>query len=106
MLVAAVDRGIICVAELLSVNYCGRIVDVRQDVLDLKNRDGKGITTTVAPTCMTFPSGEEGSSAVNRCHIGSEDGGVYSVVRHGSSQGISDKLEGHYGTNMLDAPGR
>eukprot|EP01094_Clydonella_sp_ATCC50884_P003674 TRINITY_DN1279_c3_g1_i2.p1 TRINITY_DN1279_c3_g1~~TRINITY_DN1279_c3_g1_i2.p1 ORF type:complete len:435 (-),score=129.89 TRINITY_DN1279_c3_g1_i2:222-1526(-) len=89
--------------NLVSVSTDGRMCswtldNLREplDVLDLKNRDAKG-SLTVAPTCMSFPVGDDGNTGVNRCVVGTEDGGVYSVVRHGSNQGISEKLEGHFG---------
>lgn len=59
-----------------------------QDTLELQHRQAKPI----AVTCMAFPNNE-----VNNFVLGSEDGYVYSAIRHGNRQGIGETYEKHLG---------
>ncbi|XP_058063759.1 cytoplasmic dynein 1 intermediate chain-like isoform X6 [Anopheles bellator] len=59
-----------------------------QDVLELQHRQSKAISVT----CMAFPHNE-----VNNFVLGSEDGYVYSAIRHGNRSGIGETYEKHLG---------
>jgi len=59
-----------------------------QEVMDLQHTHSKAVSVTSA----SFLHGD-----VINFVVGSEDGAVYSAIRHGSKIGISEQYEGHYG---------
>ncbi|CAH1776148.1 unnamed protein product [Owenia fusiformis] len=59
-----------------------------QDSMELQHKQSKA----VAVTSFSFLSGD-----VNNFVVGSEEGAVYTAVRHGSKAGISEMFEGHQG---------
>lgn len=59
-----------------------------QDVMDLQHTHSKAVSVTSA----SFLPGD-----VNNFVVGSEDGSVYSALRHGSKAGIAEQYEGHHG---------
>lgn len=59
-----------------------------QETMDLQHIHSKAVSVTSA----SFLPGD-----VNNFVVGSEDGSVYSAIRHGSKAGIAEQFEGHYG---------
>lgn len=59
-----------------------------QEVMDLQHTHSKYVSVT----CASFLPGD-----VNNFVVGTEDGSVYSALRHGNKAGISEQFEGHHG---------
>jgi len=85
--------------NLVSVSTDGRLcvwsldnLATPSETLELNNKINKPVTAPVAVTSLSFPEGE-----VNSFLVGSEEGVVFQGYRHGTTSGITERYDGHFG---------